>query len=193
MLKLATKKDIPNIINTIVPAFNNNQSVNRCVKQDRKRLLRIENQIKYVCRLSIKNKMAFITDDKKGAVLCTISTGKKASVFDDLYFIFKVSGIKLGLQLLKREKLLKQFKPQNQAYCHLWFIGVSPEIQGTGIGSKIMGEIKSLCKEKNLPIYLETSNERNIAFYEKNGFTLYKKEQLVTDEFLLYFFKSLMS
>jgi len=184
----ATKIDISAIINILTPAFASNLSVNRCVKQDAKRLQRIENQIRYISRISIRNQLAFINSDKTAAALCNLSLGKKATVFDDLYFLFKVSGLKLGLELMKREKLLKQHQPKSQ-FCHLWFIGVDVEVQGKGIGSKLLNEIKQLCTQNNWPIYLETSNTANLNFYRKNGFELYKQLTLPVDDFELYFFR----
>ncbi|MCU4156638.1 GNAT family N-acetyltransferase [Carboxylicivirga sp. A043] len=184
----ATSQDIPTIIKILAPAFVNNRSVNRCVKQDGKRLQRIENQIAYVSRISIRNQQAFLNSDKTGAVLCSQSNRKKASIWDDLFYVFKVSGLRMGFQLMKREKLIKQFHPQIP-YCHLWFIGVDASLQGQGIGSKLLAEIMGLCNKQKLPIYLETSTLANLHFYNRSGFELYKQIKLPMDDFDLYFFR----
>lgn len=183
----ATEKDIPLMVEILAPAFSDNLSVNRCVNQTLNRFDKIKNQVKYIARISLRNRMAFINEQKTGVVLCNLSYGKKATVFDDIWFLWKVSGLKLGLQLMKREKLLKQIIPDENC-CHLWFIGVSPEWQGKGTGSEMIADLKKICSEKKLPICLETSNRRNIAFYEKNGFRLYNKTRLPGDNFVLYFY-----
>jgi ribosomal protein S18 acetylase RimI-like enzyme len=131
--------------------------------------------------------MAYINKAKTAAILCHLSYGKKANIWDDLYFIFKVSGIKLVLQILKREKLLKDLHPKTK-FCHLWFIGVKNELQGQGHGSQMLDAIKSICLGKQLPIYLETSNKDNINFYLNNGFVLEKTVQLPMDDFEIYLF-----
>ncbi len=184
----ATKKDIPTLIKILSTPFFYNNSVNRCIKKDNKKQQRIENQIKYVSNISIKNNMAFINDSLNGAVLGVLSNGIKATLWDNLFFLFKVSGVKLGLNLIKREKILNQVS-QEKNYFHLWFIGVCSEMQGQGAGSQMLSDIKIICREKSLPIYLETSNKRNLVFYERNGFKLYKKMRLPMDDFDLYFFK----
>jgi len=186
-MKNAKRDDIPILINILTPPFSTNLSVNRCVKQDDKRLQRIKNQIRYISKISIRNNLAFVNTTKTAVMLCNLSNGRKANILDDLYFIFKVSGLKLGLQLLKREKLLKQLHPKTN-YCHLWFIGVKNEAQGNGIGTKMISYLKQKCQEKSLPIYLETSNPDNLKFYEKNGFKLYKTIKLPMDNFDLYFY-----
>lgn len=186
-MKSATSKDIPAIVEILTRAFLENKSVNRCIKQDSRRHKRIENQIKYICRISLRCKMAFLNENKTGAVLCSLSNVRGATLLDDLFYFFKVSGVKLGLQLLKREKLLKQILPQG-AYCHLWLIGVDNEFQSKGAGTKMISDLKNICSDMHLPIYLETSTPRNRLFYEKNGFKLYNSVQLPTDTFELYFY-----
>lgn len=186
-MECATRKDMPAIVEILTAAFLDNKSVNRCVKQDSQRKKRIENQIKYVCRIALRCKMAFLNENNTGAVLCSLSNVKGATLLDDLFYFFKVSGAKLGFQLLKREKLLKQILPHG-AYCHLWLIGVDNEFQSKGAGTHMISYMKNICREKQLPIYLETSTPRNRMFYEKNGFKLYHTTQLETDDFELYFY-----
>lgn len=183
----ATKTDIPLMVDILAPAFSDNLSVNRCVRQTPDRIDRIKNQVKYIARISLRNHLAFLNEQKTGVVLCNLSQGKKATVLDDIWFLWKVSGLKLGLQLMKREKLLKQMIPDENS-CHLWFIGVLPYLQGKGLGTEMISALQKICSEKKLPIYLETSNLRNLAFYKKNGFRLYKKTRLQTDDFDLYFY-----
>jgi ribosomal protein S18 acetylase RimI-like enzyme len=183
----ATKKEIPAIVKILAPPFSTNQSVNRCVKQDKRRFQRIENQIRYVSNISIRDNMAYMNSAKTGAMLCNLSNGEKSTMLDDLYYLTQVSGLKLGLQLIKREKLLKQMIPMRD-YCHLWFIGVENGSQGKGIGTQMIEYLKQTCMERGLPICLETSNPRNIKFYERNGFDLSRKVRLPMDDFDLYFY-----
>lgn len=185
---LAQKQDIPQLIKILLYPFQYNLSVNRCIKQDKKKLARISNQIRYVAKISIKNNWAFMNNDKTTAVLCVPSDGKQATVVEDFFFIRKVSGLKLGFKLMKRERLIAKYHPSTP-FCHLWYIGVDITLQRKGEGSKMMRFIQGKCREENLPIYLETSNEDNIRFYQKNGFEMYDSVQLPGDDFTLYFFK----
>jgi len=50
------------------------------------------------------------------------------------------------------------------------YIGVSPEAQGKGLGSRLMGPGLQRCDAEGLPAYLEASSERNAALYERLGF-----------------------
>jgi GNAT superfamily N-acetyltransferase len=54
-----------------------------------------------------------------------------------------------------------------------WFlplIGVDPAHQGEGHGEALMAYALARCDRDHAPAYLESSNPRNIPFYERHGF-----------------------
>lgn len=54
-----------------------------------------------------------------------------------------------------------------------WFlpvIAVDPIWQGRGIGSRLLERVTAICDETRTPAYLDSSNPRNIALYERHGF-----------------------
>lgn len=53
---------------------------------------------------------------------------------------------------------------------YLWLLGVEPEFQGQGIGSRLIQPILARADQEGLPCYLETQTEENVAFYQKRGF-----------------------
>ena len=53
---------------------------------------------------------------------------------------------------------------------YLWALGVGPEMQGQGIGSRLIQPIISRADSAGLPCYLETQTESNVRFYERRGF-----------------------
>jgi ribosomal protein S18 acetylase RimI-like enzyme len=66
------------------------------------------------------------------------------------------------------EKIHKKYMPEPHWY--LLIVGVDPELQGRGLGSALVAEGLARADEANAPCYLETSEERNLAFYERHGF-----------------------
>lgn len=54
-----------------------------------------------------------------------------------------------------------------------WYLGVVatvPEAQGRGQGARILRPVLELCDREGVPAYLESSNERNLPFYYRQGF-----------------------
>lgn len=55
-------------------------------------------------------------------------------------------------------------------HLYLAVLGVDTDRQGAGIGSALLGPGLELCDAEGLPAYLESSKERNLAFYGRHGF-----------------------
>lgn len=58
------------------------------------------------------------------------------------------------------------------AYPHsyLWFIGVAPAAQGTGVGHSLMADLHGWADPLERPVYLETGTESNLAWYGSLGY-----------------------
>ncbi|MFD7713229.1 GNAT family N-acetyltransferase [Streptomyces sp. NPDC059786] len=62
--------------------------------------------------------------------------------------------------------------PAGRAHVYLWMIGVVPERQGEGLGTALMRPVLERCDREGLPAYLEASNARSRALYERLGFAV---------------------
>ncbi len=58
---------------------------------------------------------------------------------------------------------------------YLWMLGVDPAHQQQGVGGMLIQPVLERADNDELPCYLETSNEQNIAFYHKHGFTVVRE------------------
>jgi ribosomal protein S18 acetylase RimI-like enzyme len=67
-------------------------------------------------------------------------------------------------------KFHKKYVPEPHWY--LLIVGVDPDLQGRGLGSALVKEGLARADDTNCPCYLETSEERNLAFYERLGFVV---------------------
>ena len=57
-----------------------------------------------------------------------------------------------------------------EPHWHLAAVGVAPERRGEGLGARLLAPMLARCDRLGLPAYLESSNSRNVAFYERLGF-----------------------
>ena len=83
---------------------------------------------------------------------------------------------KLGLKATYRtvntldytEKVHAQAMPD--PHWSLYTIGVDPDYQSRGYGSKIIQPILQMADSEGIPCYLDTSSERSLQFFRKWGF-----------------------
>ncbi len=68
----------------------------------------------------------------------------------------------------------------SEPHWYLSLMGVDPLKQGKGLGSELMKHALVQCDQDNKPAYLESSNPRNIPFYERYGFELLSTIQIGT-------------
>jgi hypothetical protein len=184
----ASYKDKASIIEMLTTAFDTNKSVNYIIKQDSKRVKRIKFLMDYSFEMCLRFGKIYLSEDKKACALILLPHLKKTtipSVWLDIQLVFKSIGLqKLG-EVMKREQKIKRFHPKTP-FVYLWFIGVKPEFQGKGVGSKLLNEIIIESKALALPAYLETSTEQNVPWYYKHGFQQY---HVLERPYRLCFFK----
>ena len=76
------------------------------------------------------------------------------------------------LQVMSRalETLHRQVAPDPHWY--LSILGVDPELQGQGVGTEILTASLEFVDEEGYPAYLETTEARNVAYYQRYGFVV---------------------
>ena len=69
-------------------------------------------------------------------------------------------------------ELIQQMGQHHPQFPHWYlpFVGVEPLHQSRGLGAVVLQPILERCDREGLPAYLESSNARNIPFYERLGF-----------------------
>jgi ribosomal protein S18 acetylase RimI-like enzyme len=68
--------------------------------------------------------------------------------------------------------VLEQMDESHPTFPH-WYLpwlAVSPELQGNGLGSRLLEHGLRTVDESGLPAYLETPNPRTVPLYERHGF-----------------------
>jgi len=71
--------------------------------------------------------------------------------------------------LLSTFEKMEQSHPE-EPHWYLTVIGVDPNAQGSGLGGALMRHAVARCDHEGALAYLESSNPRNIALYERHGF-----------------------
>ena len=62
-----------------------------------------------------------------------------------------------------------EYRPEAPHF-YLGILGVSPDGQGAGLGGRLIDPVIEMCDRAGMLTHLESSNPRNIGFYERLGF-----------------------
>lgn len=75
------------------------------------------------------------------------------------------------------DRLHKKLVPGPHWY--LYGLGVEPSLQGQGVGHALLEPVLAQADRDGLACYLDTNNEKNVPFYERNGFTIISQGQAI--------------
>jgi ribosomal protein S18 acetylase RimI-like enzyme len=79
---------------------------------------------------------------------------------------------RLGFRVPIASVAMRRIERKHPSAPH-WYLselGVRPQSQGRGYGSRLMFEMLAHCDRERTPAYLESSTERSRALYERHGF-----------------------
>ena len=176
MLK-ALYEDRDLVVEILSRSFNDNKSVNYIIQQDSHRVRRLIRLMEYsfdYCQLFGE---VYLSEDRQACALLVLPGQKKTtvrSILLDLRLILCCVGLSNVRKILAREAAIKKLHPSGPMH-YLWFIGVLPEVQHKGIGSGLLREVIARSEGEGVPLYLETSVEKNLPWYEKFGFRVYSE------------------
>lgn len=176
-MRKATEKDKAIVLDIISTAFYDNKSVNYVIKQGKNNIDSIKSLVDYSFKLCVNFGEVWIDEDEIGCLMFLNPHDKKVSLASlrwDLQLAIECIGISRIGKVLGRESEIKRNHPKTP-FIHLWFIGVIPEQQRKGVGSKLMDIVIKKAKDLALPIYLETSVLKNLDWYKKYGFNIYNE------------------
>ncbi len=66
-----------------------------------------------------------------------------------------------------QERLLK-----GRGHYYLWGLVADPKTQRKGVGTALLKALTDKADAESMPVYLETHNQKNVAYYERFGFRL---------------------
>jgi ribosomal protein S18 acetylase RimI-like enzyme len=74
--------------------------------------------------------------------------------------------------VMKFMKAVERKHPDGPPHVHLQFLGTAAGSQGRGLGSAVISKMLARCDDQGLDAYLESSNVKNVPFYERHGFEI---------------------
>jgi ribosomal protein S18 acetylase RimI-like enzyme len=73
-------------------------------------------------------------------------------------------------RLVQLRDVMDKHHPMDRPHEYLWFIGVRPDVQGHGVGSRLLKSKLDQLDASGRAAYLEASTESNMRLYARHGF-----------------------
>lgn len=189
-MRKATKHDKDKVVDIISKTFASNPGVNWMLKKGGDHNKKLEKLASYAFIKGVLRDGVYISSNEKGVAICYKYNYKKVSIIEFLYQIrFVLSSINLKFipKVLKRESYRESMRPKSGEYLYFWFFGVLPGEKDAAF--ELKNAIFKQAIQNNIPIYLETTIERNQHIYERFGFKTFHYWEKQSENIQFWFMK----
>ncbi len=167
----ALAADIPTLAKTLASAFSDDP-VMQWVFGDGKALPgRIERWMHFNLELGLSRGHTYMEEEGRA---CAIWGPPDSLLFDDLWGprMAQKTGEEVGDRLTEVLTGLGQVTGAHpdEPHFYLFVLGTHAAAQGRGLGARVLEPVLETCDREHLPAYLESSNIKNVPFYQRHGF-----------------------
>jgi hypothetical protein len=173
-MRKATKYDKGKVVNILTRTFDAIPGVNWMLKKSGNHERKIRRLANYAVTKALLRDGVYISSNEKGVALCfkyNLRVVSFTKVFYQIKFVLLSVKLNRILRMMKLELYKERSRPRDGEYLYFWFFGVLKD--GNDAAFELKNAIFRKSFQDNLPIYLETSLERNQYVYEKYGFKTY--------------------
>jgi GNAT superfamily N-acetyltransferase len=186
---ITDKKLVSEILVSAFVTLKENNSINLIIKQDGKRIERMQILMEYLFERAIRFGEVFISDNDKACILLKFPHKEKATlktILLDIKLAYKCIGVERIFRILRRQLVANQNYPKEN-HIRPMIMGVKKEHIGKGTAARLMIEVKNKFKNNTLPVIIDAASEHNAQLYQKFGFKIVKKNESLG--FPIYFLR----
>ena len=89
--------------------------------------------------------------------------------------LLSATGLSRFGRLMRMREAMDLNHPMDRPHAYLWFLGVRPEAQGFGVGSRLLAAGLKQVDAEGRHAFLESSNIANVPLYRRHGFEVVKE------------------
>lgn len=171
MIRRATHADVPQLAAALARAFDDDPVARYALPSDRRRPGQQRRFFAGRLRTLLADELVFCDAERQGAALWAAPDRWRTPLSELLRT--RIVSTRVPLALLGGLRL--EHRHPREPHLYLAVLGVDPAAQGCGLGTRLLEPMLERCDAEAVPAYLESSKERNVAFYARHGFR-------VTDE-----------
>jgi ribosomal protein S18 acetylase RimI-like enzyme len=163
----------------LTAAFFNYPMMVHYFQDPKKRERRLPWYMKNVLNSAMRYGEVFVTSDLTGVLFILPPGHTRLTNKEYIKSGFLMTPIVMGYRSYKKSNECEIFVADTherlmngREHYYLWGLVVDPGTQRKGVGSTLMKIIIDRADTKNVPVYLETHDKNNVAYYERFGFKL---------------------
>jgi ribosomal protein S18 acetylase RimI-like enzyme len=170
-VRKATTADLPVLAGALSRAFDDDPVMEWLFPDPGKRPRWTRQFFGARLRQLLRQDEVWAVGDSSGAALWAQPDRWKLSFLETLDMMARIGpGVgRRTVRGLRGLSLIEERHP-HEPHWYLAVLGVDPPAQGSGLGSALLAPVLRACDADGVPAYLESSKERNIAFYARHGF-----------------------
>jgi ribosomal protein S18 acetylase RimI-like enzyme len=178
-VRRAEREDLDGVSRALARAFDDDPVMGWFFPDERGRATRIERLYRMRVAGLLKQDEVYTTDGHAGAAVWAQPGRWEMPPIEAAGFVARlIPMVRLRLPLLARGwAMIDQMHPK-EPHWYLAVLGTDPDAQGRGVGSALMRPVLDDCDRNGVGAYLESSKERNLAFYARHGFRVTGKVTL---------------
>lgn len=169
-IKTATASDEAHAIAVIALAFGADPAARWTWPDPQQYLLHFPSFVKALAGKAFEHASAYYIDGYAGAALW-LPPGITPDETALLTLLQRTGSALVQNDVLAVFEQMGRYHPQ-EPHWYLPFVGIDPTQQGKGYGAALMQHALAPCDRDHTLAYLESSNPKNIPFYERHGFEL---------------------
>lgn len=192
-MRKATKADRNRAIEILYKAYKDNPTFTWVVKPGSPE--QFEDRTKQLCGFLFDNILqiggVYMTSYNDGICMIYNINDKKNTAYSwylQIKLAFNVIGITRALEIMKRESHIEKLRPKGN-YLYFWVLAADPDVKGYQDMAEIRDDTFAMSKNQNLPIYAETTVERNVIMYKRYGFEEYDTWHVPGKDVIVHFMK----
>jgi ribosomal protein S18 acetylase RimI-like enzyme len=170
-VRRAGKADLDGVCRALARSFEDDPVMEWIFPDPARRVALNERFFRMRVRGLLKQDEVYTTDGHAGAAGWAQPGRWEMPPLEGLAFVLRLLGMTRSRSaLLARGWQKVDAAHPREPHWYLAILGTEPEAQGRGVGSALLEPVLEDCDRNEVPAYLESSKERNIAFYARHGF-----------------------
>jgi ribosomal protein S18 acetylase RimI-like enzyme len=180
----ATEKDIPAMAEMLARAFHHDPIVDWVFEDESRRPKYTQRFFAGRARVLIGQREIYTIDGTGNGSAAAAAMWARPDEWRDpplkalRELAILVPGVGLRTGRVMRGLVQVESRHPKPPHWYLAVLGTDPSRQGEGLATRLLGVVLDECDRDEVPAYLETGTERNVAFYTRHGFKVIEELRL---------------